>query len=88
MITLLSILGILALLGIVATLAAVLNDGYRPLPTEWTRVRERGDAVAADTTPQELPPAPPETASSHPAGGVVSRRRTSRRTPRARLHTR
>jgi hypothetical protein len=52
MITFLSILGILALLGIVASVTALFTDGYRPVPTDWKRVRERNDSRRADPPPR------------------------------------
>ena len=81
MVTFLSILGILALLGIVATLAAVLTDGYRPVPTEWNRIHDRGDDLPPVTTEPEHA-AVEETGAAHRADPVASRRRSARRTRR------
>ncbi|MFT4307310.1 MAG: hypothetical protein QM604_10515 [Microbacterium sp.] len=43
MIVFLSILGVLAVVGVAATVVALLTDGYGPVATDWSRVRERDD---------------------------------------------
>lgn len=83
MITFLSILGILALLGVVASLAAMLNDGYRPVPTDWSRVHERRDDPAVDELARGTDPVP-----SHAAGTVPRRAAARRAARRARVNAR
>ncbi|WP_460773231.1 hypothetical protein [Microbacterium sp. GXF7504] len=79
MITFLSILGILALLGIVATISAMLGDGYRPAPTDWTQVHERRDEPGLDPIADDVATAPPTAAHA-----AVPRRRAARRAARVR----
>jgi len=74
MITFLSILGILALLGAIASLGALLTDGYRPVPTDWSRVRERRDEPELDPIVAPTPVAPTRTVAA--AHAARPRRRT------------
>ena len=45
------LLAALAVTGLVATFIEVGRDGFRPVPTDWTRVAEH-DAVGSGTRPR------------------------------------
>ena len=45
------VLATLALAGVIATLVELRRDGFRPVPTDWTRVAERDSIQHAESAP-------------------------------------
>lgn len=44
------LLAVLAVIGLIATFVEIRRDGFRPVPTDWTKVAERDALHAPEST--------------------------------------